>query len=215
MVARYRVSFPDLGETGVEQFVGMQIEYKRSERAQWLDQFREPITAETVSIVLASHALSEASINFALAFGLHFVNEPGNFPKVEKQSLERKWRTEPNKFIKPYALSPNLDGRLKRLHQRRISFAHSKVHMADGSGNVIIQGTAQHGLQLGPEAIAELRDFLVLPYDLMLNLLSHEVDIGLRARLGSILLHPPESHAIQLREAVLRRPIVGEGLRAP
>lgn len=101
-----------------------------SPEGQFYDAFFERLQALSVTVILTSHALCEATINGAMALAKAH-GRVGDLEPLSKSTFARKWLSGPASFIPKYRLGAPLEKRLWELQRVRNRVAHSNVEVLD------------------------------------------------------------------------------------
>lgn len=143
-----------------------QIAAHASRDFQFYDRFNKRHMIEFVSVVLLSHALSEALINIILAIGLAHADLIDQFSIMERADFKKKWLTAPKRFADTYSFpkGTELYETLDRLAQQRNALAHYKIDL-HVNGDKVLRGSEFEREKFEFETRWIFR-FFNLPYDL-------------------------------------------------
>jgi hypothetical protein len=165
-LARLRVLNPDAISDGLEQFVDNQIKHLASNKLQFYHAFDQRLMTEYVSVVMLSHALSEALVNAVLAIGLAHKGLAELFSLVEHSELRQKWLIGPRTFAPEYSFPRGsaLHETLVQLCRQRNALVHHKIDLVFNGANVLNGSGFQR--KVHSEEQRWIRRFFSLPYDL-------------------------------------------------
>ena len=99
---RLRMLNPDAPVAELAAFVDRQIGFFASSDWQFRESFDQRHMTEYVTVIMLSHALSEALINAVLAIGLAHAESVELFPLLEKADFKQKWLFGPKSFSPLY-----------------------------------------------------------------------------------------------------------------
>jgi hypothetical protein len=157
---------PNTPEAELAAFVDRQIAFLASRDWQFIERFDQRHMTEYVTVVMLSHALSEALINAVLAIGLAHAESVELFPLLEKADFKQKWLFGPKSFSPSYVFphGGGLHETLTILSRQRNALVHHKIELKVGDKKVL-EGS---GFERKPHAEEQrwLRRFFSFPYDL-------------------------------------------------
>lgn len=164
-IERLRVLNPDAVEW-VTAFVDRQIEFQASRDWQFHQCFDQRLMTEYVTVIMLSHALSEALINAVLAIGLARTESVELFPLLEKAEFKQKWLSGPKSFSPSYSFprGSTLHETLTMLSRQRNALVHHKIELKVGDTKVL-KGSGFERKTYDLE-LSWLRRYFSLPYDL-------------------------------------------------
>ena len=133
---------------------------------QFSSHFDQRHMTEYVTVVMLSHALSEALINAILAIGLASAGSVDLFPLLEKADFKQKWLSAPKSFAASYTFPHGtaLYETLEKLAGQRNAIAHQKIELEYNGSKVLTGSNIKR--QSYEEEVRWLRRFFSLPYDL-------------------------------------------------
>ena len=187
--AERRALNPHLTDEQFAKFVEAEIDASANERVQFSDKFSDQFMVEAIPIVLLSHSLLEATINAALALGLHHAGKVELFTMIEKQEVKQKWELGPNIFLDGYVLrkGTSLFDRLNKLTKLRNAWLHSKIELQGEGNSPIIKGSNENRMEISSNGRTLVKSFLQLPYELHKNLCNQATDVKLQFLLSKLL----------------------------
>jgi hypothetical protein len=165
-VERMRLLNPDKTVEDLSAFVDKQFEFTASPQWQFHERFERRHMTQYVTVIMLSHALSEALINAVLAIGLANAGAQELFPLLEKSEFRQKWLYGPKCFAPDYKfpIGTALNETLTMLSRQRNALVHLKIELTV-DGNKLLEGTDFERKRFDEER-SWLRRYFSLPYDL-------------------------------------------------
>ncbi len=190
---RMRALNPDMSMEQLTTYVDQQVRALASHDFQFHDRFDQRHMTEYVTVVMLSHALSEALINAILAIGLANAGAAELFPLLERSDFKQKWLSAPKSFATSYKFPHGtaLYETLVLLSRQRNALVHLKINL-DVNGAKVLDGS---GFERKPyrEEARWLRRFFSLPYDL--------ADYASKTIAGVPLMFLPDRSPIEIAHA--------------
>jgi len=158
---------PDKTLEEMSSFVDEQFKYMMSPEWQFRERFDRRHMTQYITVIVLSHALSEALINAVLAIGLANIGAQDIFPLLEKSEFRLKWLYAPKSFAPDYKfpVGTALNETLTMLYRQRNALVHLKIELSV-EGKKLIEGTNFKRTRFDEERIW-LRRYFSLPYDLV------------------------------------------------
>jgi len=165
-VERLRVLNPDAPVAELAAFVDRQVDFRASRDWQFHERFDQRHMTEYITVIMLSHALSEALINAILAIGLAHAESAELFPLLEKADFKQKWLFGPKSFAPTYLFphGGDMHETLTVLARQRNALVHHKIELRVGEKKVL-EGSGFERKSYEEEQ-RWLRRFFSLPYDL-------------------------------------------------
>ena len=165
-LARIRALNPTASPEQLDAYVEKQLDAFASRDFQFFDRFDQRHMTEYVTVVILSHALSEALINAVLAIGLAQAGTSDLFPLLEKADFTKKWLLGAKSFAPAYTFPHDtaLYESLVVLARQRNALVHYKLELTV-DGKKVLDGSGFERKRHAEET-RWLRRFFSLPYDL-------------------------------------------------
>lgn len=157
---------PTTSTEDLAQFLAERFAITARPEIQFATEFSGRLTAQLVTVVVLSHALSEALINAILAIGLANAESADLFELLDRSDFLLKWRHGPKSFHSSYRFpcGTALDETLRALNTNRNALAHPKITLK-ASGETLLPGKQFNRLSLQTE-LQWVRRYFSAPYDL-------------------------------------------------
>ena len=163
-IERMRVLNPNAPVEDLVAYVDQQIQFLASRDWQFHERFDQRLMTEYITVIMLSHALSEALINAVLAIGLANIESAELFSLFEKADFKQKWLLGPKSFAPAYRFphGTGLHETLTMLSRQRNALVHHKIDL-EINGKKILEGSGFERKRYDEEQ-RWIRRYFSLPY---------------------------------------------------